>query len=357
MTGGGPAWLDPAPFLRGAAWAGTPEVPYPRADPADAARLPQDTWTTAQLPVGVRLELALDPATAPVAVEIDYSCATADLGYRGPGAGTTFDAWRGGSSRASAAAEVGRHVARLDVPAADEPEVVIYLPEGMRPALHGLRTAGAAPAAAAAGPRWLAYGDSITEGWTASRPALAWPAIAARRFGLDVVNLGYAGAARGEIASAEQVSTLPADVISLAYGTNCWNRTPHSTGLLREGLLAFLRILREGHPGTPIVVVSPVLRPDAETTPNRLGATLADLRAVVETVAREVREAGDGRLSLVRGGELLSPGHLADDGIHPNDAGHAAMAEVIGPAVQAAARASRAAGRPASTATRVPTIG
>ena len=71
--------------------------------------------------------------------------------------------------------------------------------------------------------------------------------------------------------SAEQIAKLDADVISISHGTNCWTRIPFSAALFRENTRAFLRIVREGHPDVPIVVTSPVLRPDAEATPNRLG--------------------------------------------------------------------------------------
>jgi hypothetical protein len=91
--------LDDA--LRGVAWSGTGATRYPRSDPADD-RLPLDTWGTAQIPVGVRLELIGDAS----ALEIDYTCATDDLGYRGEGAGTRFSAWRGDREIASAPATV-----------------------------------------------------------------------------------------------------------------------------------------------------------------------------------------------------------------------------------------------------------
>lgn len=317
------------PYLRGAAFPGVDNWPYPRADPTDF-RLPQDTWATAQLPVGVRLEFATDAE----AVEIDYSCATDDLGYRGEGAGTTFEAWRGDAVVATAAAQVGRNVARLS-PVGGDGTVVVAVPEGMRPTLHGIRAIGGSLTPTPAGPRWIAYGDSITEGWTASSPGRAWPAIAGRAYGLDVVNLGYAGSCRGEIASAEQVSGLPADVISLAYGTNCWSRPPHSTGMLREGMRAWLSIVREGHPTTPIVVLSPIVRPEADNTPNRLGASLSDLRAVVEEVAQERRAAGDANISLIPGADLITAEQLSD-GVHPTDEGHQVLARVVGEAVAAA---------------------
>jgi lysophospholipase L1-like esterase len=150
-----------------------------------------------------------------------------------------------------------------------------------------------------------------------------------------VVNLGYAGAARGEIVSAEQIAALDADVISISHGTNCWTRIPFSVAMFRENTRAFLDIVREGHPDTPIVVTSPVPRPDAESTPNRLGATLRDLRQAMEAVTAERIAAGDTRLTLVCGGDLLRPDHLPD-GIHPGDEGHRILASAFGGAVRAA---------------------
>jgi lysophospholipase L1-like esterase len=210
----------------------------------------------------------------------------------------------------------------------------------MRPLVRALRGIGGEIAPAPARPRWLCYGDSIAEGWCASEPAGAWPHVAARERGLDVVNLGYAGAARGEIASAEEIAALPAALVSIAYGTNCWTRTPHGAAHFAEGLRAFLAIVREGHPRTPIAAVSPILRADAEGAPNRLGATLADLRRAFEEVVRERQAAGDAALFLVPGLALLGRERFPD-GIHPDDLGHAQLARAIGPVLaKALARGS-----------------
>jgi lysophospholipase L1-like esterase len=93
--------------------------------------------------------------------------------------------------------------------------------------------------------------------------------------------------------------------------------------------------VRQGHPATPIVVVSPVVRPDAEHTPNRFGATLADLRAALERAVTERIDRGDVRLTLVPGADLLTADQLGD-GIHPSDEGHQALAAVIGGRVREA---------------------
>ena len=322
--------VQPEPFLRGCAFPAGDGVPYPRADPTPLGeRLPRDTWATARIPVGVRLEGVGD---APE-IEIRYRTATADLGYRGQGAGTRFSVWQGEACVAEEPAGLGEGRVRLALPASGT-RWSVYLPEGMRPTVLELRAIGGEIEPAPAQPRWLCYGDSIAEGWVASAPALTWPAVAGRSQGLDVVNLGYAGSARGEIVTAEQLATLPAGVISLAHGTNCWTRTPHSVPLFRAGLEAFLEVVRAGHPSTPILAVSPIQRPDAESTPNALGATLAALRACFEEVIGTRIAAGDDALELLPGAELVDAKQLPD-GIHPDDAGHARLAARVGPAVKA----------------------
>jgi lysophospholipase L1-like esterase len=322
------AGVAPEPFLRGNPWPGTDELPYPRADPSDLDRLPGDTVGTARLPVGVRLEFVGAAET----LEVDYQTHTDHLGYRGDGAGTVFTLLSGDESL-SIPANLGAGTAhfaldQLDRRDPDRP-VVVYLPEGMRPRVFALRVAGGELAPAPRGPRWLAYGDSIAEGWIASGPSGAWPAVAARRTGLDVVNLGYAGSARGELPSAQQIAALDADVISVSHGTNCWSRIPFSAAMFREQTRAFLALVRGGHRDTPIVVTSPILRPDAEETPNALGATLVDLREAMEELTRELIAAGDAHLTLVEGGGLIGPDDLPD-GIHPGDHGHEVLADVFG---------------------------
>ena len=200
----------------------------------------------------------------------------------------------------------------------------------MRPTVLALRPQGGEIEPAHARPRWLCYGDSIAEGWCAAEPAGAWPHIVARERALDVVNLGYAGSARGEIASAQEIAALPADLISLSHGTNCWTRTPHSAPLFASGLRAFLEIVRGGHPDVPIVAVSPILRTDAEGTPNVLGARLCDLRDAFEQVIEERQKEGDVQLRLVRGRDLVAAERFPD-GIHPDAAGHVQLAQALGP--------------------------
>jgi len=316
---------QPEPFLRGAPYPAFGDVPYPRANPTDTSRMPADIWHASIVPVGVRIELTGDAE----AVDIAYHTSTGNLGYRGDGAGITFSVWRAGHQIAEEEAVLGDGMIRLPLgSAAPDKPAIIYLPEGMQPVIQSITpvTGGIAPAPPQ--PRWIAYGDSITQGWIASGPSSAWTAIAARKAGLDLVNLGYAGAARGEIVSAEQIAALPADIITISQGANSWTRVPHTVGMVAEDMRAFLYLVRVGHPTAPIVVISPFVRPDAENVPNKLGATLADIRAAIETVAREQINGGDPLLTLIPGADVITADHL-DDGIHPGDEGHKRIAAAV----------------------------
>jgi lysophospholipase L1-like esterase len=305
------------PYVRGAAWPAAADASYPRADMTDT-RLPADTRTQAMLPVGVRLEIAGDATE----VDIAYEATTEKPGDRG---GRTFSVWRGGALIDEQRASLGRHSVRLRIGSSAD-RAIVYLPERMKPVISALAGVDGTIAPASRQPRWIAYGDSVVEGWVASGPAHSWPAIAGREHGFDVVNVGYAGSARGELATAEHIAALDAHVISLSWGTNCWSRVPHAADMMRAVTNAFIRIIRAGHPDVPIVISSPIVRPDADDTPNALGATLEDLREAME---QAVRALDDDLLTLIPGRDILSAA-LLSDGVHPGDEGHRVLARALG---------------------------
>jgi lysophospholipase L1-like esterase len=286
------------------------------------------------VPAGVRLELVGDAQ----AIDLAYRTTSGNLGYRGDGAGIVFSVWRAGRKVCEEEAALGDGFIRLGLgSSAPDVPATVYLPEGMRPIVLSLTAVKGEIAPAPDLPRWVAYGDSMTQGWIASGPAQSWTAIAARKTGLDLINLGYAGAGRGEIVSAEHLAALGADIITIAYGASCWTRTPHSSGMIEEGLRGFLDVVRLEQPSTPIVVISPLLRPDAEDVTNKLGASLADIRHAIESVTRERIVAGDATLSLIAGAGVINAEHLAD-GIHPGDEGHKRIAAAVSKALTTAMR-------------------
>ncbi|MDT9693532.1 SGNH/GDSL hydrolase family protein [Streptomyces sp. P9(2023)] len=326
-------WLEPAPFLRGTAWLDGGRAV--RADPADLARLPWDTAERAALPIGVRVEFTAAPGTR--TVELRYRAAVPGTGDAMRALRHCFALWRGGRCLGeSFTAPAEEATVALELPPGGG-TFTVHLPESQAPVVLGLRARDGALSPAPRRPRWLVHGDSITEGWWSTRPAHSWPATAGRTLGLDTVNLGYAGGARGELPLAEQLASLPGELVTLAFGTNCWSRAPCSAGWLYETVRAYVGLVRRCHPDAPLLILSPVLRPEAETVRNALGATLADLRTAMEHAGRDLAAEGDRRLLVLPGRPLLDPEDLAD-GLHPNDRGHArmaaAVAEALGPYVR-----------------------
>jgi lysophospholipase L1-like esterase len=100
---------------------------------------------------------------------------------------------------------------------------------------------------------------------------------------------------------------------------------------MRSTMRAFLETVRAQQRDVPIVVVSPITRPDVEQTANVRGATLAQLRTAGEDAVR-VFAAEQTGVHLLPGLDLV-PGSLLVDGIHPGDDGHRLLAEAIVSAV------------------------
>src|SRR2546421_1195965 len=148
--------MDPRPYLRGVAFTGTRGVPYPRAKPDDAARLPLDTWHQAQIPVGVRLEVAGDARQLTIA----YRTKTDELGYRGDGAGRTFAVWRRDGPIDEEKAELGEGTVTLRLGSGGD-RAIVYLPEGMRPEILDVEGVEGSIEPAPPELRWVVYGDSV----------------------------------------------------------------------------------------------------------------------------------------------------------------------------------------------------
>lgn len=322
----------------------------PRRVPPEAMeRWAADTIQASRVPAGVRLGFTGEAEAVEIDVRTDDVLALATPAEHGE-----FTVYAAGERRSAVPVAAGTTTTvRIELPERDiDTTVEIHLPERCEPRLFDVRALGGEVRPLRLSTRWVAYGDSITQGWTTTDPGAAWTAVAARATRLDLLNLGFAGAARGELPVAAHLAATPADVISLAWGTNCWAQIEMDVGFIRELMRLFLSIVRNGHPETPILVLSPVIRPAAEHARNGSGATLYDLRQGIEDAVRTFRdEHADPQLHLLPGADLITPAQLDPDGIHPNDAGHAAIGAAAAAAltrIVARANASRSIDEPVS---------
>lgn len=155
-----------------------------------------------------------------------------------------------------------------DLPARDK-DVEIWLPHTEITELIALRTdAPVAPAPDSGRRVWLHHGSSISHGSNAAHPTAIWPALAAARGGVELVNLGFGGSALLDPFTARAIRDTPADLISLKIGINVVNTDAMRLRAFTPAVHGFLDTIREGHPTTPLLVVSSILCPVQEDTPD-----------------------------------------------------------------------------------------
>ena len=176
-------------------------------------------------------------------------------------------------------------------------------------------------------PKWVTYGSSITHCRAAESPSLTWPAIVAREHGLNLTCLGYGGNCHLEPMIARMMRDLPADFLSMKVGINIYGSESLSERTFRSAIIGFVQIVREKHPETPFVVVSPIFSPPRETVRNAVGLTIEDMRHEVEEAVLAMRGQGDENLHYVSGLEIFGTdlGRLLWDELHPDAEGYKVM--------------------------------
>ncbi len=183
---------------------------------------------------------------------------------------------------------------------AGEKRVEIWLPHDETTELIELRaSAPVQPVQPGGKPVWLHHGSSISQGSNAASPTGIWPVVAAGIAGADIVNLGFSGSAVLDPFVARTIRDMPADMISLKIGINLVNSDTMRLRAFGPAMHGFLDTIREGHPETPLLVISPVFCPIHETAP---GPSQVDLRALRDgrLLFQAPEAAGDmrGRLTL-----------------------------------------------------------
>ena len=142
--------------------------------------------------------------------------------------------------------------------------------------------------------RWVHYGSSISQCVDAPRPTSVWPALVARRVGVDLLDLAFAAEAQLDQFVARDIRDLDVDLVSLKVGINVVNADSMRERAFVPAMHAFLDTIRDGHPTVPIVVATPIICPAVEDRP---GPTRTDERNQVYAVERTLDDSV-GALSL-----------------------------------------------------------
>ncbi|MCD4534719.1 GDSL-type esterase/lipase family protein [Nocardioides sp. cx-169] len=236
-------------------------------------------------------------------------------------------------------------------------DVEIWLPHDEATLLVDLRADAVIESSPAAGRRvWVHHGSSISHGSNAAHPTGTWPALAARLADVELVNLGFSGSALLDPFAARTIRDLPADAISLKIGINLVNTDVMRLRAFRAAVHGFLDTVRDGHPTTPLLVVSSILCPIHERTPGPSAMDVSGLAAgelrfsaagdpaevaagklTLEVIRAELgrivaqRAPSDPHLHLLDGRELYGEQDHAElplpDDLHPDAAAHQRMGE------------------------------
>ncbi len=320
-----------------------------------ATALELETWRSRTAYAGV-------PPRPDGVIELVHNGAVIEHSVTSGGATTIIDMRTGAVERDMH----GTHVARFAELPTGVKDLEIWLPHNETTELIELRSNASVDPVASARPVWMHHGSSISQGSNATRPTGIWPAVAARLAEVELVNLGFGGSALLDPFVARSIRDAPADAISLELGINLVNADLMRLRAFGPAVHGFLDTIREGHPMTPLVVISPLSCPIHEHTPGpgafdpdvlkqgivRFRATgdpaetaagkltLEVIRTELERIIGE-RGASDPHLHLLDGQELYGPHdaqeHPLPDALHPDAATHQIVGERF--AAVAAARA------------------
>ncbi|MET0901098.1 MAG: GDSL-type esterase/lipase family protein [Mycobacterium sp.] len=236
-----------------------------------------------------------------------------------------------------------------------ENRVEIWLPHNESVALLELRADGPVAEDVAASPTWVHHGSSISQGSNATAPSETWPATAARRGNVAIRNLGFGGSALVDPFMARVIRDTPADYLSVKFGINVVNLDAMHLRAFVPAVHGFLDTIRDGHPETPIVVISPVFCGIHENTPGPAAIDTSTVgtgqvqfiatgrpedrahgRLTLEVIRRELqsliqRRGDDRNLHYLDGTTLFGPADAVElplpDGLHPNAAAHLRIGE------------------------------
>lgn len=307
----------------------------------DVRRLHEQQITVVDAePAGVRIEFETDARRVELVVHalkrtvsgmVPSASGAFDLTWRPVGERT----WRDAGSRTTrrgARFQVGEAGGEpLLVPGEDEalvwdelPEgpkqVQVWLPHDEQVRLVALDAGQVRPMPAQGRRVWLHHGSSISHGFNARRPTGTWVGRTAVDHDLALVNRGVAGSAMCDPFMARHLRDTPADLVSIKLGINIVNGDVMRTRAFVPALHGFLDTVREGHPTTPLLLVSPLFCPLHEDAPGPGGLDPADMERGVMTFVLDPavdQSLTHGRLTLRRVRDLMAQ-VLADRSDDPN---------------------------------------
>ena len=165
------------------------------------------------------------------------------------------------------------------------------------------------------------YGSSIVHGTGACRPGMAYTNIIARRMGMNVLNYGFSGNAKGEPAICNWLAEQEMCCFVSDYDHNAPN--PEHLAATHRPLYD---TIRAKHPDIPYIMIS---KPNLATNICEANEKRKDI--ILDTY-RYARNLGDKNVYYIDGESFFMGKYEYEctlDAVHPNDLGFILMADGI----------------------------
>ncbi len=200
-------------------------------------------------------------------------------------------------------------------------DVEIYFPWSRQAFVSPVSLGGATFATPLRRPRtMISFGDSITQGYDAQYPSIAFAEAIARHLGADALNKAIGGD-RFFPALLDKADAFQPDFVLVAYGTNDWRHSLADD--VRARARAFYGRLAALYHAARILAVTPLWRA-APPSDSDFGEDVRCIDRIIREACSDIPSA-----TVIPGYNLVPhlPEFYSDRRLHPNDIGFALYAQ------------------------------
>ena len=162
--------------------------------------------------------------------------------------------------------------------------------------------------------RMIAFGDSITQGYSAIYPSLTYMSRLTDMLDAECFNKAIGGD-KFFPELADSPDSVEPDLITVAYGTNDWSGCPREE--VEKKCRGFYQNLAMRYPNSRIYAITPIWRKNSDKI-TKFGAPLSAVAELIASVCEEIPN-----VTVIRGDGFVPwlEEFYEDERLHPNDMG------------------------------------
>ncbi|MBR2722779.1 MAG: SGNH/GDSL hydrolase family protein [Lentisphaeria bacterium] len=167
----------------------------------------------------------------------------------------------------------------------------------------------------------VCWGDSITQGYDTLYPSLSYANSLSDKLNAVLYNKAVGGEVFNP-AYFNEFEPLKPDIITIAYGTNDWNKRSESD--LKTNAAAFLEKITSFYPDAVFYLIAPIWRADTDRITD--AGTFDNARNIIFDICRNFSN-----INVIDGMKLIphETGFFKDKYLHPNDLGFMCMTDKL----------------------------